>query len=161
MSEFQPTCNGGAVRSYAMSSDGGSNVDDDYGYFATGKGAYKRHEWILVHHWRNITLDEALLKAEKVMTDEFNIARGLKFQEWPEPKLSKIWSIMMGQKINMKNSCSFVEIGCLCLFYWILIFFLYVWFFSHTMPSTCNVQHMNTDVHCFGRVLAIVCAFGN
>ena len=38
------------------------------------------------------SMEEAIsvLKPEKVMTDEFNIARGLSFQEWPLLKESKI-----------------------------------------------------------------------
>ena len=34
-------------------------------------------------------MEEALLKKEKEMIDEFNVAEGLAFQEWPPQKKKK------------------------------------------------------------------------
>ena len=62
-----------------MPSDGGSNVEDDSN--DTGKAGYRKHSWTFVHCWRNITLDEVLLWAEKLMTDNFNVAGGLRFKD--------------------------------------------------------------------------------
>ena len=35
---------------------------------------YKKHSWVSVHRWRNVSVDEAFLKAEKLMSDDFNVA---------------------------------------------------------------------------------------
>ena len=57
---------------------------------AGDKGIYRKHAWILVHRWRNNSVDEAFLKAEKMMTDDFDVAGRLAFQKWPQPNPKKI-----------------------------------------------------------------------
>ena len=96
MSDYKPTCNCGVGRSRAISSDVGCSTggDDTLMSYGGNKRVSRKHEWTLVHRWRNILMKEALLKVEKVTTVDFNVAEGLAFQEWLPQNESTIrpWS---------------------------------------------------------------------
>jgi len=87
-------CVGGGTGSLGICSDGGSGLTSGGEESSLEKEAksrvYTKQQWHLVHRWRKIDEEEAFLKAEKEMTDDFNIAGGLGFQEWPVPKAGKI-----------------------------------------------------------------------
>ena len=92
MSESKLTCSGGAVRSCAMSSeggDGGSNCKEDQSIIS-GNFGYRRDSWTFVLNWKCNTLEEGLKMAEKVRTVDFNIAGGLTFKNWGTRTLNKI-----------------------------------------------------------------------
>ena len=41
--------------------------------------------WIPVKQWTDVGVEEAHVRAEKIMTNDFNVARGIAFKEWPTP----------------------------------------------------------------------------
>ena len=65
------------------------------------KGVYKNHDWTLVHRWRGICQEEALLRSEKVMSDDFDIAKGLNFCDWPAPTIEKIGAFKRKSVCNL------------------------------------------------------------
>ena len=51
---------------------------------------YKKHNWISVQRWMGIGVEEAYLRAEKIMTGDFNVARVVIYKQWPTPCEKKI-----------------------------------------------------------------------
>ena len=87
---------GGTIGCGGLVSYGGCSTGEDYQDYtpsngnAGDKGIYSKHNWVLAHRWRNVFVDEAFLKAEKAMTDDFNVSDGLTFQKWSPPNFKII-----------------------------------------------------------------------
>ena len=79
--------------------DGASEVSDfeaddmESEYLPHGgsrKGKYRKHQWELASCWKGIEKMDAYGKAATVMTNDFNVAGGLAFTDWPAPTERKI-----------------------------------------------------------------------
>ena len=83
---------GGSVQNDAMETeeDRWSLGDEKESDTRQGRKPYQKHEWTVVHARANIDLNDAFRRAEKIMTDDFNIAGGIPFKEWPAPVEKKI-----------------------------------------------------------------------
>ena len=55
-----------------------------------GRNVYMKHNWSLVERWMDISSEEAYLRAEKIMTGDFNVARVVIYKQWPTPCEKKI-----------------------------------------------------------------------
>ena len=75
----------------AWSDDAGCNSTDG-NESETGEGGqcYRKHGWKSVHLWRDISVEEEYLLAEKVMMDDVIVAGGIEFKEWSRPCDKKI-----------------------------------------------------------------------
>ena len=72
-------------------SDLEADMDSEYlPHGGSRKGRYRKHRWELVSSWTGIGKMEAYGKAATIMTNDFNIAGGLAFTEWPGPTDKKI-----------------------------------------------------------------------
>ena len=66
-------------------------MDPDYlSLGGSRKGKYNKNKWRLMSNWSGIGKKQAYVFAAKVMTNDFNVAGGLAFTNWPEPIDKKI-----------------------------------------------------------------------
>ena len=80
----------GGVARNGSEDEGWSLWDEEESDMGEGRTRYKKHEWVIVEAWSNIDIEEAYLRADKIMTGDFDVAGGLALKLWPSPCEKKI-----------------------------------------------------------------------